>query len=95
MILVIMINFDDKFANGSMPRVVVFSCRVAEIFFPGLFFYVYIESPNPKKNPENPTPQSPNPINWKAQPQKPNLREKSQKNNSGKKYIVVLTDNGQ
>ena len=25
------------------------------IFFPGFFFYVYIESPNPK-NPEGPTP---------------------------------------
>ena len=32
------------------------------IFFPGLFFYVYIESPNPK-NPEGSTPQAPNPIN--------------------------------
>ena len=32
------------------------------IFFPGLFFYVYIESPNPI-NPESPTPQAPNPIN--------------------------------
>ena len=34
----------------------------APFFFPGLFFYVYIESPNPK-NPEGPTPQPPNPIN--------------------------------
>ena len=34
----------------------------APFFFPGLFFYVYIESPNPK-NPEGPTPQAPNPIN--------------------------------
>ena len=36
-------------------------------FFPGLFFYVYIESPNPT-NPEGPTPQALNPINWKPQP---------------------------
>ena len=41
----------------------------APFFFPGLFFYVYIESPNPK-NPEGPTPQAPNPINWKPQPKK-------------------------
>ena len=34
----------------------------APFFFPGLFFYVYIESPNPR-NPEGPTPQAPNPIN--------------------------------
>ena len=34
----------------------------APFFFPGLFFYVYIESSNPK-NPEGPTPQAPNPIN--------------------------------
>ena len=46
----------------------------AHRFFPGLFFYVYIEGPNPKKNPEGPTQQAPNPINWKPQPQKPNLR---------------------
>ena len=32
-------------------------------FFPVLFFYVYIESPNPKKNPEGPKPLAPNPIN--------------------------------
>ena len=37
-----------------------------------LFFYVYVESPNPKK-PEGPTPQAPNPMNWKPQPQKPNI----------------------
>ena len=30
--------------------------------FPGLFFYVYIESPNPK-NFESSIPQAPNPIN--------------------------------
>ena len=41
-------------------------------FFPGLFFYVYIESPNLKK-PEGPTPQTPNSINWKTQPKKPIL----------------------
>ena len=34
--------------------------------FPGLFFYDYIESPNPKKNPEGPTPQAPNPTNKKT-----------------------------
>ena len=34
----------------------------ATFFFTGLFFYVYIESPN-LKNPEGPTPQAPNPIN--------------------------------
>ena len=33
----------------------------APFFFPGLYFYVYIESPNPK-NPAGPTPQAPNPI---------------------------------
>ena len=47
--------------------------------FPGLFFYVYIESPNPK-NPEGPTPQTPKTINWKTQTpnhQKwPNIRKK-------------------
>ena len=48
------------------------------IFFPGLFFYVYVESPNPK-NPEGPTPQAPNPINWKPQPQKPKIRPQPQK----------------
>ena len=37
------------------------------IIFPGLLFYVHIESPNPK-NPEGPTLQAPNPINWKPQP---------------------------
>ena len=47
------------------------------IFFPGLFFYVYIESPNPK-NPEGPTPQALNPINWKPQPQKPKIRPQPQ-----------------
>ena len=47
------------------------------IFSPGLFFYVYIESPNPK-NPEGPTPQAPNPINWKPQPQKPKIRPQPQ-----------------
>ena len=31
-------------------------------FFPGLFFYVQIESPNPE-NPEDPIPQAQNPIN--------------------------------
>ena len=31
-------------------------------FFQGLFFYVYIESSNPK-NPKGPTPQAPNLIN--------------------------------
>ena len=46
---------------------------IGTIFIPGLFFYVYIESPNPK-NPEGPTPQAPNPINWKPQPQKPKIR---------------------
>ena len=46
-------------------------------FFPGLFFYVYIENPNPK-NPEGPTPQTPNPINWKPQPQKLNIRPQPQ-----------------
>ena len=30
----------------------------------GSFFYVYIEIPN-IKNVEGPTPQAPNPINWK------------------------------
>ena len=45
--------------------------------FPGNFFSVYKESPNPK-NPEDPTPQAPTPINWKTQPQKPNLRPKPQ-----------------
>ena len=38
------------------------------IFFPGLFFYVYIERPNPK-NHEGPTPQAQNPINKKPQTQ--------------------------
>ena len=64
------------------------------IFFPGLFFYVYIERPKPK-NPEGPTPQAPNPIDWMPQPQKPKIRpqttindqkyEKIIKNNPGKK----------
>ena len=47
------------------------------IFFPGLFFYVHIESPNPK-HPEGPTPQAPNPINRKPQPQKPNMKPQLQ-----------------
>ena len=46
-------------------------------FLSFLFFYVYVESPNPKK-PEGPTPQAPNPINWKPQPQKPNIRPQDQ-----------------
>ena len=46
-------------------------------FFPGLFFYVYMESPSPK-NPDGPTPQAPNPINWKPQPQNPNIRPQPQ-----------------
>ena len=50
----------------------MFACLGRTIFFPGLFFYVFIESPNPK-NPEVPTLQAPNPINWKPQPQKPNM----------------------
>ena len=33
---------------------------IRHLFFPGLFFYVYIASPNPK-NPEGPTPQALNP----------------------------------
>ena len=37
-------------------------CIKGIIFFPGLSFYVHIESPNPK-NPEGPTPQVSNPIN--------------------------------
>ena len=52
---------------------IVCAYPTAPFFFPGLFFYVYIESPN-SKNPEGPTPQAPNPINWKHQPQKPNIR---------------------
>ena len=47
-------------------------------FFPGLFFYVYIESPNRKINPEGPTPQAPNPTKWKPQPQKPYIRPQPQ-----------------
>ena len=42
---------------------------VAKFFSPGLFCYFYIDSPNPK-NLEGSTPQAPNPINWKPQPQK-------------------------
>ena len=49
----------------------------APFFFPGLFFHVYIESQNPK-NPEGPSPQAPNPINWKPQPQKPKIRTQPQ-----------------
>ena len=45
----------------------------APFLFPGLLFYFYIESPNPK-NPEGPTLQALNPITWKLQPQKPNIR---------------------
>ena len=45
-------------------------------FFPGLFVYVYIESPNPK-NPEGPTHHIKS-INWKPQPQKPNVRPQPQ-----------------
>ena len=40
-------------------------------FSPGLLFYVYIESPNPK-NPEGLTPQDPNPINFKIENPNPN-----------------------
>ena len=40
-------------------------------FSPGLLFYVCIESPNPKKSLKGPTPQDPNSINWKPQPQNP------------------------
>ena len=47
-------------------------CYVAKVFFPGILFY--IESPNLKKNPEGPTPQARNPINWNRQPQTPNPR---------------------
>ena len=46
-------------------------------FFPGLFFYVYIGSPNPNI-PKGLTPQASNPINHKPQPQIPNLRPQSQ-----------------
>ena len=49
-------------------------------FSPGLFFYVYIESPYPK-NPEGPTPQAPNPINWKPNTKKPNIRPQPQNHN--------------
>ena len=45
-------------------------------FFPGLFFYVYIESPNPKKNPEGPT--QPKPHQLKTQPKKHNPRPQPQ-----------------
>ena len=59
------------------PTLISMSVLQALFFFPGLFFYVYIESPNPK-NPAGPTPQAPNPINWKHQTQKPDTRPQPQ-----------------
>ena len=56
-----------------MKSIIVFPYH----FFPGLLFYVYIGSPNPKI-PEGLTPQASNPINQKPRPQKPNLRPQSQ-----------------
>ena len=62
------------------------------IYYLGLIFYVHIKSPNPK-NPEGPTRQAPNPINWKPRPQIPNIRPQFQYpqppypcHNPGKKY---------
>ena len=49
--------------HSTISNIVNRHCPIkCTIFFPGLFFYVYIESPN-TKNPEGPTPQAPNPIN--------------------------------
>ena len=50
---------------------------MSQLFYTGLFFYAYIESPNPK-NSEGPTPQALNPINLKPQPQTPNTRPQPQ-----------------
>ena len=55
----------------------MYHIRKAPFFSDGLFFYVYIETPNPK-NPEGPTPQAPNPINWKPQPRKSKIRPQPQ-----------------
>ena len=44
-----------------------------EGFSSRFILFVYLESPTQKK-PEDPTPQAPNPINWKHQTQKPNPR---------------------
>ena len=43
--------------------------RYGKFFFPGLFFCVYKESPNPKIL-RDPSPEAPNFINWKPQPRK-------------------------
>ena len=61
-------------------------------FFQGLFFYVYMESPSPK-NPDGPTPQAPNPINWKPQLQKPNIRPQPQTTINEQKYEKVIKNN--
>ena len=45
-------------------------------FFPGLFFYIYIESPN-QKNPEGPTPQAQTPSTDNPNPENP-IKERPQ-----------------
>ena len=56
-----LINIDQShnFRITQLTFAMIKSCLncAAPFFFPGLFFYVYIESPNPK-NPEGPTPQA-------------------------------------
>ena len=82
-------RFQLKTMRASFHRISRATNKLRIISFPVLFSYVYIESPNPT-NPEGPTPQAPNPINWKHLPQKPNLRPKPAKirkiikNNPGK-----------
>ena len=46
----------------SDPNIKWLTLGIMYHFFPGLFFHVYIESPN-STNPEGPTPQPPNPLN--------------------------------
>ena len=52
-------------------------CQGCTIFFPRVILLCLYREPKPK-NPEGPTPQAPNPINWKPQPQKPKIRPQPQ-----------------
>ena len=95
MIIVIMINSDDYFPMDSCQGLWSFHAVLAQSFFPGLFFYVCTESPNPQKKPRRPNTTGPKSHHLTTQtPKTQSKRKKSQKNNSGKKYIAVLTDNG-
>ena len=48
------------------------------MFFPRVIILCTYREPQPQQNQEGATPQAPNPINWKSQPQKPNPRPQPQ-----------------